>query len=257
LIAPVDGGASLWRPLKVVSAIEAETRLYLQLVGRVFLAGVLAALLGLEREVRNKDAGLRTYTLVGLGSALVMVVSQYGFASVLGPNTEVDPARVAAQVVSGIGFLGGGLIFVKRDVVRGLTTAAGLWLCSGIGLAAGAGMIWLAVLATASGLLTMYGLDLVERRILRSKRDTVSLEVVCHDKKGVLAQVSTLIARQGFNIESVEIRREVGEGLVGIHFVMSDSTDLRPLLSHLAEEENVVEVFPSGQRPLKASRKKP
>ncbi|HHX28287.1 MAG TPA: MgtC/SapB family protein [Firmicutes bacterium] len=239
-----------------MTAIAAETRLYLELVGRVFLAGVLAALLGLEREVRNKDAGLRTYTLVGLGSALAMIVSQHGFVSVLGPNIDVDPARVAAQVVSGIGFLGGGLIFVKRDVVRGLTTAAGLWLCSGIGLAAGAGMIWLAILATASGLLTMYGLDFVERRILRSKRDTVFLEVVCHDKKGVLAQVSTLIAKSGFNIESVEIRREVGEGLVGIHFVMSDSAELQPLLTQLAEEEDIVEVLPSGHRPLRKGLKR-
>lgn len=231
--------------------IASETLLYLELVGRILLAGVLAALLGLEREVRNKDAGLRTYTLVGLGSALIMVVSKHGFLSVLGPNVDVDPARVAAQVVSGIGFLGGGLIFVKRDVVRGLTTAAGLWLCSGIGLAAGAGMIYLAVFATTAGLLTMVGLDLVERRILRSKRDTVFLEVVCHDKKGVLAQISTLVAKAGFNIESVELRKEAGEGLVSIHFTLTDSGALEPLVTRLAEEDIVAEVFPSGQRPAK------
>ncbi len=239
-----------------MTAIAPVARLYIELVGRVFLAGVLAALLGLEREIRNKDAGLRTYTLVGLGSALIMVVSQHGFASVLGPNIDVDPSRVAAQVVSGIGFLGGGLIFVKRDVVRGLTTAAGLWLCSGIGLAAGAGMIFLAIFVTASGLLTMVGLDLVERRILRSKRDIVFLEVVCYDKKGVLAQISTVIARARFNIESVEIRKDVGEGLVGIHFALSDSAALQPLLTRLTEEENVVEVIPSGQRPLKTGQRR-
>lgn len=236
--------------------IASEALPHLELAGRIFLAGVLAALLGLEREVRNKDAGLRTYTLVGLGSALIMVVSRHGFASVIGPGIDLDPARIAAQVVSGIGFLGGGLIFVKRDVVRGLTTAAGLWLCSGIGLAAGAGMIYLAVFATTAGLLTMVGLDLVERRILRSKRDIVFLDVVCHDKKGVLAQISTVIAKAGFNIESVEIRKEAGEGLVTIHFALTDSGEIRSLVSRLAEEDTVVEVFPSGQRPAKKSQRR-
>lgn len=220
-----------------------EIRLSLELAGRVLLSGLLAALLGLEREIHNKDAGLRTYTLVGLGSALIMVVSQYGFGDAALTGRLADPARVAAQVVSGVGFLGGGLIFVKKDVVRGLTTAAGLWLSSGIGLAAGAGMIWMAVLATSAGLLTMYGLDLVERRLLRSKRDLMPLDLVCEDKRGVLAQVSTLIANAGFNIESVEIRRGVGEGLVGIHFAIAGAMDVEPLLTRLSEQQVIVEIM--------------
>ncbi len=178
-------------------SVTQEARLTLELAGRVLLSGFLAALLGLEREVRNKDAGLRTYTMVGLGSALIMVVSQYGFRFVVGPGASSDPARVAAQVVSGIGFLGGGLIFVKGGSVRGLTTAAGLWLSSGIGLAAGAGMIWLSILATVAGLATMYGLDLVEHHLLRSKSDATQLDLICHDKRGVLAQVSSTIAQAG------------------------------------------------------------
>ncbi len=232
---------------KEVLDLTYEVRLSIELAGRVLLGGLLAALLGLEREIHNKDAGLRTYTLVGLGSALVMVVSQYGFADAMLTGRVADPARVAAQVVSGIGFLGGGLIFVKRDVVRGLTTAAGLWLSSGIGLAAGAGMVWMSVLATAAGLLTMYGLDLVERRLLRSKRDTIPLDLVCADKVGVLAKVSTVIANAGFNIGSVELRRGVGEGQVGIHFLISGE-NLDPLLTKLAEEPVVVEILPVVRR---------
>lgn len=185
-----------------------SVRLSLVLAGRVLISGVLAGLLGLEREIHNKDAGLRTYTLVGLGSALVMVVSQYGFADAALTGRLADPARVAAQVVSGIGFLGGGLIFVKRDVVRGLTTAAGLWLCSGIGLAAGAGMIWMAV----------------------------------------LAQVSTLIANAGFNIESVELRREVGEGLVGIRLDVAGTGDVESLLQRISEQPFIVEILPVSRR---------
>lgn len=224
--------------------MTSQTRLALELGGRVVTAGILAGLLGLERELRNKDAGLRTYTLVGLGAALIMIVSQYGFTEVLGPSRASDPARLAAQVVSGIGFIGAGLIFVRRDLVRGLTTAAGLWLCAGIGLAAGAGMIWVAVLGTTAGLATMYGLGVVEHRLLRSKRPTVPLELVCHDKPGVLARISTLIAGAGFNIETVEMSRGQGEGLVAIHFFISNGADVAPLLLQLAEEEVVVEILP-------------
>lgn len=225
-----------------------SARLSLELAGRILLSGVLAGLLGLEREIRNKDAGLRTYTLVGLGSALVMVVSKHGFGDAALTGRLADPARVAAQVVSGVGFLGGGLIFVKRNVVRGLTTAAGLWLCSGIGLAAGAGMTWMAVLATCAGLLTMYGLDMVERRLPRSKRGTVPLEMVCTDKPGVLAQISTLIASAGFNIESIELRREVGEGLVGVRLDVSGTGEVESLLTRIAEQPFVVEILPVPRR---------
>jgi putative Mg2+ transporter-C (MgtC) family protein len=89
------------------------------------LALVLSALIGIEREVRAKSAGLRTHTLVGLGSAVFMIVSKYGFEDMVAlEGVSIDPSRVAAQVVSSIGFIGGGLIFVRRDIVRGLTTAA-------------------------------------------------------------------------------------------------------------------------------------
>src|ERR1700753_935952 len=99
------------------------------LVWRIGLALALSASIGLDRELRQKSAGLRTYTLVGVGSALFMLISKYGFFDVLKENEVIlDPSRVAAQIVSGIGFIGAGLIFVRRDSVRGLTTAAGVSL---------------------------------------------------------------------------------------------------------------------------------
>ena len=101
------------------------------------LAFVLSALIGLEREIRQKSAGLRTYTLVGVSSALIMLVSKYGFTDILENGRVVhDPSRVAAQIVSGIGFIGGGVIFVRKDLVRGLTTASIVWLTAAIGMAA-------------------------------------------------------------------------------------------------------------------------
>nr|WP_084315974.1 MgtC/SapB family protein [Actinospica robiniae] len=126
-------------------------------VGEFVLAFLLSGLVGLEREWRQKDAGLRTYTVVGIGSALFMLVSKYGFGDVLTRGTIVlDPSRVAAQIVSGVGFIGAGVIFVHRGSVRGLTTAAGIWLTAAIGAACAAGLPVLASLATASYLLLSF-----------------------------------------------------------------------------------------------------
>jgi putative Mg2+ transporter-C (MgtC) family protein len=109
--------------------------------GELGLALLLSAAIGIEREMRQKSAGLRTYTLVGTGAALFMLISKYGFTDVLQTGRVVlDPSRVAAQIVSGIGFLGAGLIFVRRDSVRGLTTAAGVWVTAAIGLTATGGL---------------------------------------------------------------------------------------------------------------------
>ena len=108
---------------------------WLQL-GELTLAFVLSALVGIEREIRQKSAGLRTYTLVGVSAALFMLVSKYGFNDVLeNGRVMLDPSRVAAQIVSGIGFIGGGVIFMRRDIVRGLTTAASIWLTAALGMA--------------------------------------------------------------------------------------------------------------------------
>ena len=111
---------------------------------RLFVAGSLGTVIGVDREYLAKDAGFRTHFLVSLGSALIMIVSQYGFMEVVKmEGIDLDPSRVAAQVVSGIGFIGAGSIIFKKQIVRGLTTAAGIWATSGIGLAIGAGMYWL------------------------------------------------------------------------------------------------------------------
>jgi putative Mg2+ transporter-C (MgtC) family protein len=129
-------------------------------VGDLALAAGLGILIGLERELSGKAAGLRTQTVVALGSALFVLISKYGFLDVLGSNRSmVDPSRVASLVVSGIGFIGAGLIFVQRDrAVRGLTTAASVWLTAAVGSAAGAGLWLIAIAATAMHLTAVRGL---------------------------------------------------------------------------------------------------
>ncbi len=128
---------------------------------RLFVAAILGTIIGLEREYRAKEAGYRTHFLVSLGSALIMIVSQHGFSEVLGqPGIGLDPSRIAAQVVTGIGFIGAGTIILNKQIVRGLTTAAGIWATSGIGLCIGAGMYTLGLSATA---LTLIGFELLSR----------------------------------------------------------------------------------------------
>lgn len=126
---------------------------------RLLLAGIMGAVIGLDREYRAKEAGYRTHFLVSLGSALIMIVSQHGFGEILDtPNVNLDPSRIASQVVTGIGFIGAGTIILHKQIVRGLTTAAGIWATSGIGLAIGAGMYTLGISATV---LTLIGLEVL------------------------------------------------------------------------------------------------
>ena len=123
------------------------------MISRLVVAGVLGGLIGLEREFRAKEAGVRTHFIVALGSALFMIISQYAFG-----DQQHDAARVAAQVVSGIGFIGAGVIIFQKNSIRGITTAAGLWVAAAIGLACGSGMY---VLATAASILTILVLELM------------------------------------------------------------------------------------------------
>jgi putative Mg2+ transporter-C (MgtC) family protein len=129
----------------------------LNFILRLFIAALLGGMIGLEREYREKAAGLRTHFLVALGSALFMIVSAYGFDGALANSQmRLDVSRIAAQVVSGIGFLGAGTIIFQKNAVHGLTTAAGVWVTAAIGLTCGAGMY---VLASSATLLVLIGLE--------------------------------------------------------------------------------------------------
>ena len=162
---------------------------HFELVLRLVLAALLGSVIGFERERLNWAAGLRTHMLVCVGASLIMLVSIFGFADILGQkDVSLDPSRVAAQVVSGIGFLGAGSILLRGEVVRGLTTAASLWSVAGVGLATGGGMYVAAVSATVIILIILAGIKPIERRFISVKqqrglriladRGSVSLETV-------------------------------------------------------------------------------
>ena len=138
---------------------------WLQLVELAAAFGLSAAI-GLEREIKRKSAGLRTYTIVGTSAALFLLVSKYGFNDVLNPGTiALDPSRVAAQIVTGIGFIGAGVIFVEGTRVKGLTTAATVWLVTAVGMACGAGLLVLAVAVTFAYFVVALAFPVLLRRL--------------------------------------------------------------------------------------------
>jgi putative Mg2+ transporter-C (MgtC) family protein len=173
------------------------------------LAFVLSALVGLEREMRQKSAGLRTNTLVGVSAALFVLVSKYGFFDVLAINrVVVDPSRVAAQIVSGIGFIGGGVIFMRRDVVRGLTTAASVWLTAALGMACGAGLPILALATTVGHFIIMLGFPHLARLLPKERRTSRRILVAYADGSGLLREILIACTSLRFAIDHVEIERE-------------------------------------------------
>ena len=170
---------------------------YLELTVRLSFALVLGGAIGIEREYRAKEAGFRTHFLVALGSALFCIVSQFGFGFEL-----KDSSRVAAQVVSGIGFLGAGTIIFQKNVVRGLTTAAGLWVTAAIGLACGTGMYMAALIATVMVLL---GLEVLHALIPQHGVTTVDISFTAKSKASVRKFGDTLKG-SGIEVQSYELR---------------------------------------------------
>ena len=166
---------------------------------RLIVAMILGGIVGLEREYRAKDAGFRTHFLVAIGSALFTLISMYGFA-----DGVKDTSRVAAQVVSGIGFLGAGIIVFQRNVIRGLTTAAGLWVTAAIGMACGVGQFYMAVLVT---LLMLIGLEVLNRFIPHIGSSSVQLSFSSPSRKDV-AEAIMNIRKIVVDVISYEIKNK-------------------------------------------------
>jgi putative Mg2+ transporter-C (MgtC) family protein len=215
-------------------------------VGELALAFALSSCIGLEREWRQKSAGLRTHTLVGVGAALFLIVSKYGFSDVLRSGVVLDPARVAAQIVSGIGFIGGGLIFVRGDAVRGLTTAAIVWVTAAIGMACGAGLALLALVATAGHFVVVLVYPRLAAALPRSRYLAFGVRVVYQDGRGILRDVLSECTQLGFIIAHVSTRsleHEVrGVSAVAVTLEVQGQPTVDPLAASLTELAGVLEV---------------
>ena len=219
-----------------------ENTMIWDFVWRLVLAAIFGTIIGLDRESREKEAGFRTHFLVSLGSALMMIVSQYGFSEILTHDgVSLDPSRIAAQVVSGIGFIGAGTIIFNHQIVRGLTTAASLWATAGIGLTAGAGMSWLALAATILTLVALEGLSLVFRS-LGSRRMVVVFSA--SDRTGV-ADTLDRIRTDGYMVVSYEVVPQVvgGDGItyrVTMVVKAKPGSDNNQLLALLRENTDII-----------------
>ena len=207
---------------------------------RLLLAGIMGAVIGLDREYRAKEAGYRTHFLVSLGSALIMIVSQHGFGEILDtPNVNLDPSRIASQVVTGIGFIGAGTIILHKQIVRGLTTAAGIWATSGIGLAIGAGMYTLGISAT---ILTLIGLEVLSF-LFKSVGMKSSAVEFSTDNKETLNQLVKKFNSKDFMIVSFQMdERRVSEA-ISYHLTMviksKKNNNEGTLLAQLQDFEDV------------------
>lgn len=206
---------------------------------RLLLALVLGAVIGIERERRDYAAGFRTHALVSVGSALFIIVSTYGFSDVLGhEGVALDPSRVAAQVVTGIGFLGGGAIIVQRGTVHGLTSAAGIWLVAAIGLACGAGLFSVALIGALMALLVLVPFKVLERRVFQHAR--VVIEVRVARVGGLIEAIHTELEHLGITMRTLRLTNEgkKGERLL-LELEAPQAQTLRLLVQHLGALEGV------------------
>lgn len=204
---------------------------------RLIMAGIFGGIIGLNREYRAKEAGYRTHFLVSLGSALLMIVSQYAFFDLAKEEGySVDPGRIAAQVVSGIGFLGAGTIILHKHFVRGLTTAAGVWATAGIGLATGAGMYMISIAAT---ILTLIGLEALGLVIKQVGRRNSALVFSTSNPEEIKQTIDLLVANK-YLIVSYEML-ETSTELLTVTVLLKSPKDFGEgeLLSLLHKNSNI------------------
>ena len=222
-------------------------------VGELLLAFVLSAVVGVERELRGKSAGLRTQTIVGTASALILLVGKYGFFDVLGAHVRLDPSRVGAQIVSGIGFLGAGLIITRHGAIHGLTTAAAVWETAAIGMAAGAGLPVLAVTVTALHFVVTFGFTRLIGRLPGGLHGAVRVHVVYEHGTGVLRDILAVCSQHQWSVQEMSVDREQrgneltrladpqAPGLVGVAFTLF-GPEVQQATHELAGVDGVVSV---------------
>ncbi|MGB4985055.1 MAG: MgtC/SapB family protein [Erysipelotrichaceae bacterium] len=204
---------------------------------RIFIACLCGGIIGYERKSRNKEAGIRTHAIIALASALIMIVSKYGFSDV----RSYDAARIAAQIISGIGFIGAGVIFVKQGTISGLTTAAGMWATAGVGMAIGSGLYDMGIFTT----LLILGLQMMFHRGVFLKLDYVNqvmkLEVIKGDN--VVDDIKNEFKFHSINIHNINIDKMNLETMaINIEILMSKEEDLNSLITKLSNKDYFIKM---------------
>jgi putative Mg2+ transporter-C (MgtC) family protein len=216
---------------------------WVEVLIRLSLAGFFGAVIGLERERKDWAAGLRTHMMVCLGASLVMLVSAYGFQDVLGPkNIVLDPSRIAAQVISGIGFIGAGtILFLRQGIVRGLTTASGLWTVAAIGLATGGGMYLAALIATVLAIFILWVLQPVERKLSqRFKQKSIKITIADSNKSNDI--INKVFQDKTLEVTACLIEKNDGDFIVSIQLKSLDKSQLSTLINDFQSDAAIKEV---------------
>ena len=210
---------------------------------RLALAAVFGAAIGVERERKDWAAGMRTHMMVCMGSALIMLVSSFGFNDIMGNSyAELDPSRVAAQIVSGIGFIGAGtILFRKPATVLGLTTASGLWTVSGIGMATGGGMYFAACAATVFSLIILWGLHPIQKMI-SNKFHQKSLSILARGDVNPRKIINRLLEDKDLDFANFSIERRKKELAIEVTLEKAASGRLLDIIDKLQAEEYIKKI---------------
>ena len=211
---------------------------------RLFLASLFGALIGLERERKDWTAGLRTHMMVCVGSCLTMMVSAFGFSDILGTEHVVlDPSRIAAQVISGIGFIGAGtILFLKQGTIRGLTTASGLWTVAAIGLATGSGLYFAAGTTTIVALIILWALQPLEQ-IYSKKFKQKTLRIVTRPDANNTAMLTLLLSHPNLKIQTFTLDKEDDGFIFQLKLDPADITKFEDIIGELKNDPAIKEIF--------------
>lgn len=218
---------------EIISAWEWEYML------RLIVACLCGACVGFERSRRFKDAGVRTHVMVTLGAALIMIVSKYGFQDI--PVLEmmkVDASRVASNVVTGVGFLGAGVIFFKGTSIKGLTTAAGIWTTAGIGLALGSGMYFVGIMSAIIMIIAQFFLHRVFKSV--DSYSTSEMSVVLQKEDGVIEEFKNQLEKENLIIQTCKITKNAEEGIISLKATVR--------MPHDMEFEDVVRIIENNTK---------
>lgn len=222
-----------------MDVMQLETQL--EFLVRILLAGICGGIIGYERKSRNKEAGIRTHLIVASGAALIMIVSKYGFSDILGDKgIALDPSRIAAQIVTGVGFLGAGMIFMRKNTISGLTTAAGIWATSAIGMAIGSGLYLLGIVTAVLIVLVQIILHQNHRWLKESYKEELSF--VIDRNKDALKDLQERLKELQIEILNVTLTQEQDSYQVNLVVSFPDTYQAAHLLDVFHEVDYIHEI---------------
>ncbi len=215
-----------------------------EIIIRLALASLFGALIGLERERKHWAAGLRTHMMVCVGACLIMMVSAFGFSDILGtPNVTLDPSRIAAQVVSGIGFIGAGtILLLKQGTIKGLTTASGLWTVAAIGLATGGGMYFAAIATTVIAIIILWALKPLEMMYLKKNKQKV-LKITTQTESSNNEILKKILTNSAIKIQNFSFEKNEDELVYQLEFENENTVVLDDIINEIKQLSSVKSIY--------------